>query len=91
MGKRFIRFVGEKGSLWLKMTAHGEAGHGSTPRPNEAPQYLLEALEALEARPIDPDLSPAMETFLASIGAHKGGARFIMQRPALADRPSSQN
>ena len=38
--------VGEKGSLWLKMTAHGEAGHGSTPRPNEAPQYLLEALES---------------------------------------------
>ena len=47
----------------------------------------LRPLKALEARPIDSDLSPAMETFLASIGAHKGGAAgFIMQRPALADR-----
>ena len=79
--------VGEKGSLWLKMSAHGEAGHGSTPRPNEAPQYLLEALEALEARPIDAELSPSMQTFLASIGAHQGGAAgFVMQRPALANR-----
>lgn len=79
--------VGEKGSLWLKMTAHGEAGHGSTPRPNEAPLYLLEALDALKARPIETDLSPAMETFLASVGAHKGGvAGYVMKRPTLANR-----
>ena len=79
--------VGEKGSLWVKMTAHGDAGHGSTPRPNEAPQYLLNAIDALENRDVDADLSAEMQMFLAAVGEGKGGVNgFVLKRKALVNR-----
>lgn len=78
--------VGEKGSLWLKMIASGDAGHGSTPRPNEAPQYLIEAIETLKEREIESELSPSMNEFIAQAGHGKGGVSgFVMKRPFLVN------
>ena len=79
--------VGEKGVLWLKMIAEGTPGHGSTPRPDEAPQRLHHALAKLELR--DPPLSfqPSFLEALARSGAHQGGfAGWIMQHPFWAKR-----
>jgi len=76
--------VGEKGALWAELIARGEPGHGSVPRPGEAPGRLIEAVEALAARPVEPAWHPAMLELLANVGAHRGGAAgFVLQRPAL--------
>jgi acetylornithine deacetylase/succinyl-diaminopimelate desuccinylase-like protein len=65
--------VAEKGHLWLRMVAHGEPGHGSTPKPDEAPDRLVRALDALEARHAKPQLRPAMVELLHRAGAERGG------------------
>ena len=76
--------VAEKGSVWLKMVAMGEPGHGSTPRPNEAPKYLLEAIETLSNRDLDPSMDGPIDQFVVNIGAHKGGIEgFALQNTAL--------
>jgi len=78
--------VGEKGAVWLKMIASGEPGHGSTPRPNEAPKYLLEALNALGARDLGEQLSPELAELMVAVGAHKGGATgAVLRQPKLRD------
>ena len=60
--------VGEKGVLWLKMIATGDPGHGSTPRPNEAPTRLLQALNAIESRKVEPNIHPSMYELLRNAG-----------------------
>jgi acetylornithine deacetylase/succinyl-diaminopimelate desuccinylase-like protein len=78
--------VGEKGSVWLKMIATGEPGHGSTPRPNEAPKYLLDAIEVLDKRDINAELNPVMQNFFTNIGDHKKGiSGIVMRQPLLRD------
>jgi carboxypeptidase PM20D1 len=79
--------VGEKGVLWLRMTATGEPGHGSTPKPGEAPDILLDALEKLRAYEAVPRVHPALWEFLgnASVAA-SGLTRFVFGHPALARR-----
>jgi len=76
--------VGEKGVLWVRVTAHGHPGHGSTPRPEEAPQILLEALDPL--RQWDPELAwhPAMVELFRNVGETRSGVeRFILTHPAV--------
>lgn len=76
--------VAEKGTLWLKMTAHGEAGHGSTPAPNRAPDRLLAAIAKLKARKPDPVVHPSMYELAARIGHDAGGLTgFVLARPPL--------
>ncbi len=72
--------VGEKGSLWLKMVATGEPGHGSTPRPNEAPKYLMDALGILDQRDLNAEFNPAMEELFTNVGSHKGGLSGLVLR-----------
>ncbi|MCP4804004.1 MAG: M20/M25/M40 family metallo-hydrolase [Proteobacteria bacterium] len=79
--------VGEKGVLWVRMTAHGIAGHGSTPKPDEAPERLLEALLPLAAW--DPELSwsPALIELFGAVGETRSGAeKFILTHPWWAKR-----
>jgi acetylornithine deacetylase/succinyl-diaminopimelate desuccinylase-like protein len=39
--------VGEKTPFWLRVIAHGRAGHGSRPDPDSAPNRLLRALDRI--------------------------------------------
>jgi acetylornithine deacetylase/succinyl-diaminopimelate desuccinylase-like protein len=79
--------VAEKGNLWLKMTAHGEAGHGSTPAPNRAPDRLVAAIDRLKARPDEPLIHPSMFELAARVGHETGGATgFVLTRPWLVER-----
>lgn len=83
----FAISVGEKGVLWARLTAEGEAGHGSTPTDERAPTRLVKALAKLDARKPTPRIQPAMYELLRRAGAKSGGASgFVMQRPALVDR-----
>jgi acetylornithine deacetylase/succinyl-diaminopimelate desuccinylase-like protein len=82
----FAISVGEKGILWLRVTAEGEAGHGSTPTDNRAPSRLVTALTKLAARQPKPRIQPAMYELLRRVGEKNGGAAgFVMQHPALVD------
>jgi acetylornithine deacetylase/succinyl-diaminopimelate desuccinylase-like protein len=82
----FAISVGEKGILWLKITAEGEAGHGSTPTDTRAPPHLVAALEKLAARVAKPRIQPAMYELLRRVGEKNGGVPgFVMQHPALVD------
>lgn len=76
--------VAEKGVLWLEMTAHGEAGHGSTPVPGRAPERLVRAIEKLYARDPEPVIHPSIYELAARVGEDAGGlSGFVLRRPAL--------
>lgn len=76
--------VGEKGVLWLRMTATGSPGHGSTPRPGEAPDILLDALERLRAYEPEPRVHESLWELLgnAAVGA-SGLERFVLTHLGL--------
>jgi acetylornithine deacetylase/succinyl-diaminopimelate desuccinylase-like protein len=65
--------VAEKGHLWVKVVARGTPGHGSTPRPDEAPARLVAALERLADRRARPDVRPAIHELLRRVGREAGG------------------
>ncbi|MCK6503172.1 M20/M25/M40 family metallo-hydrolase [Myxococcota bacterium] len=76
--------VGEKGVLWARLVASGEPGHGSVPQPDQAPERLARAAQALLDRQPKPTWDPALLELLHNIGAHQGGAAgFVLQRPGL--------
>jgi carboxypeptidase PM20D1 len=78
--------VAEKGTLWLKMTAHGEAGHGSTPAPGRAPDRLVAAINKLKVRVDDPVIHPALYELAARAGHDAGGlSGFVLKRPTLVE------
>jgi acetylornithine deacetylase/succinyl-diaminopimelate desuccinylase-like protein len=45
----FVVELAQKAPLWLKLTAHGKSGHGSTPAQNTAAQVLARALGRIAA------------------------------------------
>ncbi len=75
--------VGEKGVLWLRMTATGEPGHGSTPREGEAPARLLDALEELRSEwEPKPEFHPALDELFFRVGEpRKGVERAVLTHP----------
>lgn len=76
--------VAEKGVLWLRMTAHGEAGHGSTPVPGRAPERLVRAIGRLNAREPEPVVHPSIYELAARVGDDVGGLKgFVLRRPSL--------
>lgn len=78
--------VAEKGVLWLRMTARGEAGHGSTPAPNRAPDRLVRALAAIAKRKPETKVHRSIYELLAAVGRNRGGPTgFVLQRPSLVD------
>lgn len=80
----FAISVGEKGVLWVRVVAEGEAGHGSTPSDIRAPSRLVTALSRLAARQPTARVQPAMYEFLQRAGAQMGGLQgAVMQRPSL--------
>lgn len=82
----FAISVAEKGAVWLRIKASGEAGHGSTPTDERAPVRLVRALERVIRRAPKPTLHPALYELLRRAGEQAGGfTGFVMQRPALVD------
>ncbi|HOG46337.1 MAG TPA: M20/M25/M40 family metallo-hydrolase [Anaerolineae bacterium] len=62
--------VAEKGVCWLRMTAHGTAGHGSMPREDNAVGRLAQALGRLQrAAHLPVHVTPTVRTMLAALSA----------------------
>jgi acetylornithine deacetylase/succinyl-diaminopimelate desuccinylase-like protein len=68
--------VGEKGVLWVRLVAHGEPGHGSTPVVDrEAPEHLIRAVNKVRAHneAQEPEWHPAMLELLSNAGQQRKG------------------
>ena len=83
----FAVSVAEKGALWLRMKASGEAGHGSTPVPQRAPTRLIEAMKAISGRQPAPQIHAALYELLRRIGEQKGGVTGFIGANASAMVP----
>lgn len=62
----------------LKLTAHGEAGHGSRPIPNGGPDVLRRALDRLADEPPPVRLVPTVVAQLENLGAIAGFPRQVL-------------
>jgi acetylornithine deacetylase/succinyl-diaminopimelate desuccinylase-like protein len=69
--------VAEKGICWFELTAHGTAGHGSMPRPDNAVVRIARAIEALGTVRLPFHAVPVVETFVRGL---------VERAPALAQR-----
>lgn len=47
--RAYLLQTAEKGIAWLRLTAHGRAGHGSVPNPDNAIVHLAGAIEGIAA------------------------------------------
>jgi acetylornithine deacetylase/succinyl-diaminopimelate desuccinylase-like protein len=76
--------VAEKGFAWVRLTARGKPGHGSTPRDDTAVARLLDALQKLRQDEPDPRYHPSIEELLARVGEAGGGLKgSVLMRPVL--------
>ena len=60
--------VGDKIVLWLRLRAHGTAGHGSQPIPDNANMILLQAIGRAMALPESGKQNPVVEEMRRTIG-----------------------
>jgi len=81
--------VGEKTPLWLRLVAHGRAGHGSEPIADSAPNRLVQALNRIIAYRTPLKVLPVVEEFLRDMAPDESPARarqFRNVRQALQDK-----
>ena len=61
--------VTQKVPYWLRLTARGEPGHGSMPRPASSVTDLIAALERLRRHEFEPRVVPAVQAYFKGIAA----------------------
>lgn len=64
--------TGERGTAWLRLTAHGHAGHGSARRPDNAVATLARALVRLVDHDWPVQVIPTVAALLDGLSAHLG-------------------
>ncbi|MEV7968988.1 M20/M25/M40 family metallo-hydrolase [Sphaerisporangium sp. NPDC088356] len=64
--------VGERGTAWMKVTAHGVAGHGSKPPADNAVAELCRALARLADHRWPVRLTPAVASLIEGLGRALG-------------------
>lgn len=65
----FMVSVAEKGSLWIKLIAHGKPGHGGMPHDENAAAILLKALDRVLTLNSKYDLHPIPKLMFQKIGS----------------------
>jgi len=78
----------EKAPAWLRLTATGEPGHGSTPRPDSSVNRLLRALNRLIDYTPPIRLAPVVEQSFRSVAAllpERQAAKYANIREAIKD------
>lgn len=76
--------VAEKGLLWVRMVATGEAGHGSRPDAAQAPQRLAEAIRRIQRYRPRPRMHGSLATLFRNVAeTRRGLVRFALRNPAL--------
>jgi acetylornithine deacetylase/succinyl-diaminopimelate desuccinylase-like protein len=81
--------VGEKAAFWLKVTARGQAGHGSRPIADSAPNRLVRALDRILRHPSELKLLPVVEEYMREMARFEPAERavkFRNPRQALRDK-----
>ncbi len=63
--------VAQKRPLWLRVTAQGRRGHGSTLNLHSAPHRLLKATHRLLERPLDFRLTPEVRQYLEAVAPYE--------------------
>ena len=85
-GKRVYEVaVAEKTPCWLRLTAHGKSGHGSTPPESTATTRLIRALHRVLEREAEIEVVPEVQAFYAALAESAAGPR----RQRLADLRSA--
>ncbi|SFX70235.1 M20/M25/M40 family metallo-hydrolase [Streptomyces atratus] len=64
--------AGERGTAWLKLTAHGKAGHGSKVNKNNAVSTLAEAIARIGKHEWPVRLTPTVRAALTELAALHG-------------------
>lgn len=64
--------AGERGTAWLELTAHGTAGHGSRPNPDNAIGALAAAVARIDQHTWPVRLTPTVRATLTEVGAVLG-------------------
>jgi len=59
--------VAEKSPCWIRLTARGQAGHGSVPRPDSAVTRLLRALGNIQNYTAPIRVVPAVQAYFSSL------------------------
>jgi carboxypeptidase PM20D1 len=85
--------IAEKTPAWLKLTAKGRPGHGSTPNPDSSVNHLIAALERLRIYRPPLQLTPAVEYALRTGAPYEpepwrsrfANMRTYIQNPAAYD------
>lgn len=80
--------VAQKYPVWLRLTANGTPGHGSTPRVDSAVDRLLAALAAIRAHPFEARIVPEVDAYFKQLAKRfpgKMGAAMADIEAALAD------
>jgi acetylornithine deacetylase/succinyl-diaminopimelate desuccinylase-like protein len=67
--------VAEKAPFWLHVVAHGEAGHGSRPIDDSAPNRLVRALDRIMKYQPEPRVQPELQQLLAEMAAFEPPSR----------------
>jgi len=65
--KAFLVAVAEKQILWLRLTAKGEAGHGSLPNRNNANDTLVRALDRITSKEAPYRATPVVREMFARL------------------------
>ncbi|MFC5186580.1 M20/M25/M40 family metallo-hydrolase [Actinomadura harenae] len=60
--------VGERSTAWMRLTAHGTAGHGSKPAPDNAVAVLAHAVSRIASYEWPVRLTPAVRALLTELG-----------------------
>ncbi|MEV5575821.1 M20/M25/M40 family metallo-hydrolase [Spirillospora sp. NPDC052269] len=60
--------VGERSTAWMRLTAHGTAGHGSKPAPDNAVAELAHAISRIASYEWPIRLTPAVRALLTELG-----------------------
>ncbi len=72
-GRRlYLVEAAEKGMAWMRLTAHGNAGHGSMRHPDNAVTALAAAVARIGTHEWPVRLTPSMQVLLSSVGELAG-------------------
>ncbi len=70
--RTYLLQTAEKGICWLRLTAHGRAGHGSVPNDENAIVRLAEAISRIAAHTWPREFIPSVRTLLEGLGEVTG-------------------
>ncbi|MFI6290150.1 M20/M25/M40 family metallo-hydrolase [Nonomuraea sp. NPDC050790] len=78
--------VGERGTAWMKLTAHGVAGHGSRPAVDNPVATLVHALSRVATHEWPVRLTPAVTALISSLSEITGSPIDLGRLDAEAER-----